>query len=763
MTQWAALQKLTGEFQEDVLGLYSQEVLPMEVRQYLALWIESQDWKQAARELSLATVQFQNLLEHLDNQYSRFTQDQEILQQHNFRRFKLAIQNCYQTDPQKLSALIRDLLITEKSILFEAQDKEQSQAGQTAQIPMETARQQDIEQRVEEVKQRVQCIDQEVKFLEDQQETFDFKYKNYQVMANSRRPDSNLQTKKIELQSKLNDLDIKRKEVLDQVKELLVLCETLLVFLQKELDDWLIRQKLSCVGAPTSICLQLLEGWVTRTVEAFFQLYRVLGLLADLPSRISYENDPLKIDPPILKKRLYEMLCCLLKRSFVVDKQPIMSFPCKRPLALKTNFPFSVRARLLINHQKLRDSMKVSYSVDKNPPNIKGFRRFNVLGTNPKCFEDSQGEGLVVDYKHLTLKEQKAGTGGKGSKGANDGSLSVMEELHLISFTTLFDYQGVKLELEAVTLPFVVISNTSQFVSGWASVFWFNLLSPDPKDLNFFSNPPAAPWLLLADALSWQFLCTTKRGLNPDQLTMLGKKLCGMPPRENSTVTWSKFSKENMPRVNFIFWTWFDSIRSLVEKHLENIWNDGYVMGFVSRKKEESLLKTKMTGTFLLRFSESIREGGITCSWVEHQENGTHLIRSVEPYTKKELDSIPLTEIIRNYQLMAEENIPENPLKYLYPDIPKDEAFGPYYEHRSELTLEFEKYLKRKLIIVSDRQLNESQDSSAPDTAQYSEVIPMDINAIIESIDLAQFMMTRDIDPVMPVMPEPAEDFRWST
>ncbi|MEE6509234.1 hypothetical protein FKM82_025070 [Ascaphus truei] len=335
MTQWAALQKLTGEFQEDVLGLYSQEVLPMEVRQYLALWIESQDWKQAARELSLATVQFQNLLEHLDNQYSRFTQDQEILQQHNFRRFKLAIQNCYQTDPQKLSALIRDLLITEKNILFEAQDKEQteaadrtvwvamfglglpprnSQAGQTAQIPMETARQQDIEQRVEEVKQRVQCIDQEVKFLEDQQETFDFKYKNYQVMANSRRPDSNLQTKKIELQSKLNDLDIKRKEVLDQVKELLVLCETLLVFLQKELDDWLIRQKLSCVGAPTSICLQLLEGWVTRTVEAFFQLYRVLGLLADLPSRISYENDPLKIDPPILKKRLYEMLCCLLKR-----------------------------------------------------------------------------------------------------------------------------------------------------------------------------------------------------------------------------------------------------------------------------------------------------------------------------------------------------------------------------------------------------------------------------------------------------------------
>ena len=45
-------------------------------------------------------------------------------------------------------------------------------------------------------------------------------------------------------------------------------------------------------------------------------------------------------------------------------------------------------------------------------------------------------------------------------------------------------------------------------------------------------------------------------------------------------------------------------------------------MGFVSKEKERLLLKDKMPGTFLLRFSES-HLGGITFTWVDHSENGT--------------------------------------------------------------------------------------------------------------------------------------------
>lgn len=57
---------------------------------------------------------------------------------------------------------------------------------------------------------------------------------------------------------------------------------------------------------------------------------------------------------------------------------------------------------------------------------------------------------------------------------------------------------------------------------------------------------------------------------------------------------------------------------------------------------------------------------------------------SVEPYTKKELSAVSLPDIIRTYKVMAAENIPENPLRFLYPDIPKDKAFGKYYPKPSE-------------------------------------------------------------------------------
>ncbi|XP_053311646.1 signal transducer and activator of transcription 2 [Spea bombifrons] len=758
MSQWSSLLKLTGVHQDQVLGLYSHDLLPMEVRQYLAPWIESQDWKQGAKDCSLANVQFQNLLEHLDTQYSRFTQEQDMLQKHNLRRFKLTIQNQYQAKPQKLAELIRDVLRHEKQILLQAQEA-QNQPGAPAPASMEVGEHWEIEQRVKEVKEKMQLLEQEVKFLEDQQETFHFKYNNFQVIVTARvnASDELLKTKRTELQEQLNELDKKRKEVLDQVKMLLGLCETLVVFLQKELNDWHIRQKLFCIGAPTNTCLTKLESWVTRSVEVLFQLRRLLLLLAELPLSISYELDPLKTDPPILEKRLLEMLCCLLKISFVVDKQPIMAYPCRRPLVLKTSTQFSVGARLLVNLPKLKNSMKVSYSIDKDPPNMKGYRGFNVLGPQPKALEDFQGQGLMVEYKHLTLKDKRIGPGGKGGKGANDGALSVLEELHIITFTTQFDYQGLKLDLEAATLPFVVISNISQFVGAWASVLWFNLLSSDPKDLTFFSKTPDAPWLLLADALSWQFSFTTKRGLNSDQLNMLEKKLCGTTPRQDSSVPWSKFAKENMPRLTFTFWTWFDATLNLVKQHLEDIWNDGHVMGFLSRSKEESLLDTKMEGTFLLRFSESIAEGGITFSWVEYQENGSPKICSVHPYTKRELSFIPLTEIIRNYQLLVQENIPENPLKYLYPNIPKDQAFGQYYEHRIEMTLEYQKYLKRKLIMVSERQ-DDAQDSIGPGTPQHNEV---DVNSLIENLymdqstdqptsqELDRYMMNADSDPMM--------------
>lgn len=45
-------------------------------------------------------------------------------------------------------------------------------------------------------------------------------------------------------------------------------------------------------------------------------------------------------------------------------------------------------------------------------------------------------------------------------------------------------------------------------------------------------------------------------------------------------------------------------------------------MGFISKEKERALLKDQRPGTFLLRFSESSREGAITFTWVEGSQTG---------------------------------------------------------------------------------------------------------------------------------------------
>ncbi|CAN8207218.1 unnamed protein product [Coccothraustes coccothraustes] len=188
-------------------------------------------------------------------------------------------------------------------------------------------------------------------------------------------------------------------------------------------------------------------------------------------------------------------------------------------------------------------------------------------------------------------------------------------------------------------------------------------------------------------------------------LTLLSPQ--GSKPSPDSTVAWHKFSKDGAS--GFSFWAWLDGILGLLQEHLKQLWKDGLILGFVSHKQVEKLLRSKRTGTFLLRFSESVL-GGVTFTWVEHHETGSPTFPAVEPYTASELVSLALPDIIRDYHMSLEEKNPENPLKFLYPNTPRDEAFGPYYSQRLEGNLsESQKYLNRRLIRVSSRPPNRRQ------------------------------------------------------
>nr|ACO13996.1 Signal transducer and activator of transcription 1 [Esox lucius] len=125
MAQWEKLRQLDNLYLKQVDEMYDKDAFPMDVRHYLASWIEGQDWERAGREHDFAMVLFQSLLENLDIQHSRFVQEGEsFLLQHNIRRFKQNFQQ-YQENPYTLANIILWFLRKEKSILQNAELAEQ--------------------------------------------------------------------------------------------------------------------------------------------------------------------------------------------------------------------------------------------------------------------------------------------------------------------------------------------------------------------------------------------------------------------------------------------------------------------------------------------------------------------------------------------------------------------------------------------------------------------------------------------------------------
>uniref|UniRef100_A0A673CQ23 Signal transducer and activator of transcription n=1 Tax=Sphaeramia orbicularis TaxID=375764 RepID=A0A673CQ23_9TELE len=661
MAQWERLMQLHS-YSQQLHELYDRDALPMDVRHYLSHWIEKQEWQRAARDPDFAMVLFQVLLENLDIQHSRFVQEESFLMQHNIRRYKHNFQR-YQDEPCVLASTILWFLEKEKEILQSAELDEQVQLLRVEQEAMETTSQQDLERRMAGLRNEVQCLEHTMICLEEQQDEFDFKYQTHKMEAVA---DEAVKKNQVQLlQHLVNRLNECRKSTLSDINKLLDKADDLIdILVKKELVEWQRRQQKSCIGAPDNVCLDQLEKWFTCVAVCLFQVREFLSKLEELVGKVSYENDPLKAQKPGLQKRADALLKNLLKSSFVVETQPSMP-QGKGPLVLRTNIQFSVKTRLVLFSEKALN------------------------------MAESQSGGMVADFRHLI-------------------SLSVTEELHIIYFDTVFELKGMSVDMLASSLPVVIISNSSQQQSAWASILWFNMLSQDTKDIRFFAGSPTATWLQFGEMLSWQLLSATKLGLNKDQLDMIGHRLFGKQQNYNTfKVAWSKFSKENTP---FTFWVWFDGIVVMVKSYLEDLWRDGLIMGFVTKGKEKALLKKKQRGTFLLRFSESVI-GGITFSWVETTITGEPEVKTVQPFTKDDLSQVPFHEIIRNFQILETDNVPENPLLYLYPNIPKDEAFGKYYTEKGGEDSPYIKYFKTKWMFVSKEccflfQRNTSHDCS---------------------------------------------------
>ncbi|XP_047211867.1 signal transducer and activator of transcription 1a isoform X9 [Girardinichthys multiradiatus] len=747
MAQWCQLQMLECKYLEQVDQLYDDS-FPMDIRQYLSRWIESIDWDTVAVQDSLATIRFHDLLAQLDDQHSRFALESNFLQQHNFRKIKRNLQDRFQEDPVTMAMIISRNLKEEQKILACAKEAEQEGEGTVSAMVVEK---QKLDNKVKDLKDKVQFLDQLLKNLEDLQDEYDFKMNTLKNRENELNGISvkELEREKFNTARMCIELKQKRHDVVSFLTELLNLTQSLIQdLISEELPEWKQRQQIACIGGPPNACMDQLQNWFTAVAEALQQARQHLKKMLELEQKFTYENDPISQKKTHLENRALELLKNLLSNSLVVERQPCMPTHPQRPLVLKTGVQFTVKLRFLVKLQEFNYQLKVKAVFDKDVTEKKGFRKFNILGTNTKVMNMEESNGsLAAEFRHLQLKEQKL-----AGNRTNEGPLIVTEELHSLSFESELhlNQSGLYIKLEAMALPLVVISNVCQLPSGWASMLWYNMLTTEPKNLKFFLSPPAAKWSQLSEVLSWQFSSVTKRGLNQEQLNMLADKLLGAKAQRNPDgfIPWTKFCKQSANEKSFPFWLWIEGILDLIKRHLLCLWNDGCIMGFISKEREKGLLSNKCPGTFLLRFSESSKEGAITFTWIEHDVHDKPVYHSVEPYTKKELSAVSLPDIIRTYKVMAVENIPENPLRFLYPDIPKDKAFGKYYPKPSETeepmdleNTEKTGYMKTELISISEVPPSRLQDNMMPMSPDDYKVLeryvsPRDLDAVTDLQDL---------------------------
>ncbi|KAF0045794.1 hypothetical protein F2P81_002323 [Scophthalmus maximus] len=694
MAQWGQLQMLDCKYLEQVDQLYDDS-FPMDIRQYLSKWIESIDWDTVALQDSLATVRFHDLLAQLDDQHSRFALENNFLLQHNIRKIKRNLQDRFQEEPVSMAMIISRNLMEEQKILANAKSTEQEGEGTVSAMVVEK---QKLDNKVKEIKDRVQFVDQNIKNVEDLQDEYDFKVntlKNRENEMNGMTP-KELEKEKMLLARMCFELKAKRQDVVTQLNELLNVTQALLSdLISEELPEWKQRQQIACIGGPPNACVDQLQNWFTAVAESLQQVRQHLKKLQELEQKFTYDSDPITQKKAFLEARALELLKNLLSNSLVVERQPCMPTHPQRPLVLKTGVQFTVKLRFLVKLQEFNYQLKVKAVFDKDVTEKKGFRKFNILGTNTKVMNMEESNGsLAAEFRHLQLKEQKV-----AGNRTNEGPLIVTEELHSLSFESelQLNQSGLDIKLEAMSLPVVVISNVCQLPSGWASILWYNMLTTEPKSANEKAFP---------------------------------------------------------------FWLWIEGILDLIKRHLLSLWNDGSIMGFISKERERALLNDKCPGTFLLRFSESSREGAITFTWIEHDVHDKPDFHSVEPYTKKELGAVSLPDIIRTYKVMAAENIPENPLRFLYPNIPKDKAFGKFYPKPTETaepmdveSLEKRGYMKTELISVSEvhpSRLHDNMMPMSPDDYKVLEqyVGPRDIDAVVSR---AVLLVTLLLSPLLKV------------
>uniref|UniRef100_A0A904MVA4 Signal transducer and activator of transcription n=2 Tax=Culex pipiens complex TaxID=518105 RepID=A0A904MVA4_CULQU len=359
--------------------------------------------------------------------------------------------------------------------------------------------------------------------------------------------------------------------------------------------------------------------------------------------------------------RTRDLLALLATKCFVVECQP--------PRVIKTNTKYSVGVRHLLGGQlhsrmvgmKLQTCI-VSESQARNiqQSNIVTMENSGVLTFDDGALElDKDSKHLKATFRNLQVK--------KIQRQERRGADSVTDEKFAFLFDLAFAVGDLRFSVWTISQPVVVIVHGNQETAAKATIVWDNAFA-DPSRIPFEISERMG-WNVLAEMLNRKFRSMLlDRPLSAENLHFLGVKATRrklpFPVPDAELVTRAQFCRDLIPARPFTFWEWFYAAIKVTRDSLKDIWNDGHMVGFVDKARAEQDLRQHPPGTFLLRFSDS-QQGGITIAYVTNEPS--RRIQHINPFIGK--DAVNAINAIRD--------LPQ--LKFVYPGVPKEEAFGRYF------------------------------------------------------------------------------------
>ncbi|KAL7073899.1 hypothetical protein ACQ4LE_006523 [Meloidogyne hapla] len=468
------------------------------------------------------------------------------------------------------------------------------------------------------------------------------------------------------------------------------------------------------------------NNWTLRAYACWqIDLLRRPTLLADssAPTHITNLSQILET--------LTKMLCMLVSQSFVVAVQP--------DPVLKTQHKFVAEVRLLIGDrlgikQQLVNTNVTVKIIAEDEAKMLGTGQINEKDIKMVGSISNDLEKLILDERgHMSAKFNNSKLTriahrkppAKGSLSTSQIAQTATDQKYALLFhITPFQLGNLgKFDVWTLSLPIMVTVHGSQDCDAQAVILWQRAFSPVNRSNSSQSDDIImVSWNDLGQVLRHKFTLFTgaHRPLSDSDLAYLGDKLGIVHSNpDNKPITFQRFAKQNLREdVNFSFWEWFFLIMQLIKQKLLKFWDDGWLVGFISKHEASERMLMCHNPTFLLRFSDT-QTGAVSIGFV-CEEDGAKVPFHLAPFTIKDLDQLSLASRIQSCPQLKE-------VPYLYPDIDKEQMLAHFdTEERCKIFESPAGYIGSEIVMVAKTMSNSKlgsavgSDSPSPMSNQWS-------------------------------------------